>query len=103
MSKPNPARRSWCFRSTRWDAARIADHVEKNYALQERLYALALLRMLDIKDATAYEARFGGTLYVFVRGLGRSPHAIRSRRPSFDEVVSWQRELAGTLERGDMP
>ena len=84
-----------------WDAARVADHVEKNYALQERLYALALVRMLDIKDAAAYEERFGGTLYVFVRGLGRSPDAIRSRRPTFDEITRWRRELAGALETGE--
>jgi len=84
-----------------WDAATVGAHVEANYALQERLYALALLRMLDITDAAAYEARFGGTLYVFVRGLGRSPEAIRSRRPTFDEITRWQSELAAALETGD--
>jgi len=84
-----------------WDAATVAAHVEANYALQERLYSLALVRMLGITDGAAYEARFGGTLYVFVRGLGRSPHAVRSRRPTFEELTSWQRELADTLERGE--
>jgi len=84
-----------------WDAATVAAHVEANYALQEQLYALALVRMLGITDAPAYEARFGGTLYVFVRGLGRSEAAIRTRRPSFDEITRWQRELAVTLERGE--
>ena len=83
-----------------WDAATVAAHVEANYALQERLYSLALVRMLGIADAATYEARFGGTLYVFVRGLRRSTDAVRSRRPSFDEVVRWQHELAGTLEQG---
>jgi exodeoxyribonuclease V beta subunit len=80
-----------------WDAATVEAHVSANYALQERLYALALVRMLDIENAAAYEARFGGTLYVFVRGLGRSASAVRSRRPTFDEIVAWQRELATTL------
>jgi exodeoxyribonuclease V beta subunit len=84
-----------------WDAASVAAHVEANYALQERLYALALVRMLGIGDAAAYEARFGGTLYVFVRGLGRSEEAILGRRPSFDDITQWQHDLAGTLERGD--
>ena len=84
-----------------WDAATVAAHVEANYALQERLYSLALVRMLGIADAAAYEARFGGTLYLFVRGLGQSTHAIRSRRPSFEEVMTWQHDFAGTLERGD--
>jgi len=84
-----------------WDAEIVGAHVEANYALQERLYALALVRMLGIGDAAAYEARFGGTLYVFVRGLGRSAAAIRSRRPSFDDITRWQRELADTLDRGE--
>jgi exodeoxyribonuclease V beta subunit len=80
-----------------WDAATIAAHVEANYALQERLYALALVQMLGITDAASYEAKFGGTLYVFVRGLARSPAAIRARRPSFDEVDGWRGEIAGVL------
>jgi exodeoxyribonuclease V beta subunit len=84
-----------------WDADAVAAHIEANYALQERLYALALVRMLGITDAAAYEARFGGTLYVFVRGLGRSPAAIRGRRPAFDEIALWQRDLAATLDGGE--
>jgi len=80
-----------------WDAATIEAHVTANYALQERLYALALVRMLRIEDAAAYEARFGGTLYVFVRGLGRSTEAVRGGRPTFERIVEWQRELAPTL------
>ena len=31
------------------------------------------IRLARVADT--YEARFGGTLYVFVRGLGRSPDA----------------------------
>ena len=80
-----------------WDAATIEAHVTANYALQERLYALALVRMLRIEDAAAYEARFGGTLYVFVRGLGRSVDAVRGGRPTFEQIVEWQRELSSTL------
>ncbi len=80
-----------------WDAATVGAHVEANYALQERLYALALVQMLGITDAASYDAKFGGTLYVFVRGLGRSPDAIRARRPSFDDVDGWRRDIARTL------
>jgi exodeoxyribonuclease V beta subunit len=85
-----------------WDAAAIEGHVSANYALQERLYSLALVRMLGIEDAAGYEARFGGTLYIFVRGLGRSPDAVRGRRPAFHEIVAWQQELAATLA-GESP
>ena len=82
-----------------WDAATVATHMRDNYAVQEQLYSLALVRMLGITDAAAYEARFGGALYIFVRGLGHSAEAVRSRRPRFDEVVHWQHDLAVTLEQ----
>jgi exodeoxyribonuclease V beta subunit len=83
-----------------WDAEAVAKHVDDNYALQEQLYALALVRMLGIGDAAAYEARFGGTLYVFMRGLGQSDAAIRSRRPGWDDILRWQNDLAATLAGG---
>jgi exodeoxyribonuclease V beta subunit len=86
-----------------WSAAAVAAHIENNYALQERFYALALVRMLGITDAAAYEARFGGTLYVFVRGIGHSSDAIRSRRPRFEEITRWQGELADALDGGGAP
>ena len=77
-----------------WDAATVEAHVAQNYGLQEQLYALALLRMLAITDEAAYEARFGGTLYIFVRGL---PGAVRSRRPSYAEIRLWEAEIAQRL------
>jgi exodeoxyribonuclease V beta subunit len=77
-----------------WDEAVVEAHVAKNYALQEQLYALALVRMLGITTAADYEARFGGTLYLFVRGL---PSAVRSRRPTFAELAGWDQEIAERL------
>ena len=50
--------------------------------------------MLGIANAADYEARFGGTLYLFVRGL---PGGVRSRRPSFAEIGQWQDEIAARL------
>jgi exodeoxyribonuclease V beta subunit len=77
-----------------WDAATIDAHVARNYALQEQLYALALLQMLGVTDEASYEARFGGTLYLFVRGM---PAAVRSRRPSYAEVSAWRNQIADKL------
>jgi exodeoxyribonuclease V beta subunit len=77
-----------------WDEAIVEAHVAKNYALQEQLYALALVRMLGIATAADHEARFGGTLYLFVRGL---PGAVRSRRPTFDEIGAWEADFARRL------
>jgi exodeoxyribonuclease V beta subunit len=79
-----------------WDEAAVEAHVAKNYALQEQLYALALVRMLGITSATDHAARFGGTLYLFVRGLPERG-AIRSRRPSFDQLASWEADIAQRL------
>jgi exodeoxyribonuclease V beta subunit len=83
-----------------WDAATVDAHVEANYALQEKLYALALVKMLGIEDEAGYEARFGGTLYLFVRAM---PGAVRGRRPSFAELRTWQSEVAARLAAGAEP
>jgi exodeoxyribonuclease V beta subunit len=81
-----------------WDTATVDAHVARNYALQEQLYALALLQMLGVGDEGSYEARFGGTLYLFVRGL---PGAVRSRRPRYAEILGWQTEVAERLGAGE--
>jgi exodeoxyribonuclease V beta subunit len=77
-----------------WAPAAVAAHVTAGYELQRRLYALALVKMLGIADAAAYEARFGGTVYVFVRGL---PRAIDVMRPSWAELGAWEAELGEAL------
>jgi len=85
-------------RLPQWTEAAVAAHVEVNYALQERLYALALVQMLGITDEASYEARFGGTLYVFLRGLGANPDAaVRGRRPTFHDIQSWRASVADLL------
>jgi exodeoxyribonuclease V beta subunit len=83
-----------------WDAATVDAHVARNYALQEQLYALALLQMLGVDDEASYEARFGGTLYLFVRGM---PGAVRSRRPSFAEIADWRDQIADKLGAREAP
>ena len=82
-----------------WDDATVDAHIDANYSLQERLYSLALARMLGIDDAAAHEARFGGTLYVFVRGL---PHAaaVRSRRPTLRRSGALARRAGRDPGRG---
>ena len=46
-------------------------HVADQYDIQAKLYALALVKALGIRSGAAYEKRFGGMIYVFLRGLGR--------------------------------
>ena len=81
-------------RLSSWDPAALEAHVAANYGLQERLYALALVRALGITDAATFEQRFGGTLYVFLRGL---PGAVRFARPSFADLQAWEAELGAQL------
>jgi exodeoxyribonuclease V beta subunit len=77
-----------------FSAAAVGAHVSHNYELQRRLYALALVKMLGIADARDYEARFGGTVYVFLRAL---PEGLEIGRPTWDELGQWERELAAQL------
>ena len=77
-----------------FSAAAVRAHVSQNYELQRRLYALALVKMLGIADARDYEARFGGTVYVFLRAL---PEGLEIGRPTWDELGQWERELAAQL------
>ena len=83
-----------------WDDTTVDAHVARNYALQEQLYALALIQMLGVTDEASYQERFGGTLYLFVRGM---PGAIRSRRPTFAEVTDWRDQIADKLGAPEAP
>ncbi len=44
-------------------------HIEQNYTWQLKLYALALVKMLDIHTDAAYSDQFGGILYCFFCGM----------------------------------
>lgn len=80
-----------------WEAGVVAAHARRNYATQARLYTLAALRLLGIDSAAAHAARFGGVLYCFLRGLrpGDPAAGIHFHRPSWDEVLGWEREMLG--------
>lgn len=81
-----------------YDAAHVDPHVRKNYDLQARIYTVGVLRLLGIRDRDAYEERFGGLLYVFLRGPG-----FWRRRPSWDEVVEWEDTLVRAVPEVTIP
>ena len=56
----------------------IQQHVADHYDLQLKLYTLALLKGIRIGSETDYEARFGGMIYIFLRGLV----PVDDKRPS---------------------
>ena len=77
-----------------------------HYEIQARLYALALVKALRARSEAEYQGRFGGMIYVFVRGLrGRGAEAgmgIYFARPSWAEVLEYEQDLIrlGAQPRG---
>jgi exodeoxyribonuclease V beta subunit len=83
----------------RYDLATLASHFEHNYLTQSLLYTVALCRLLNIHDQAMYDARFGGAIYGFLRGMSEEgDHGIHLHRPSWQEVVAF----AGALAEPDM-
>jgi exodeoxyribonuclease V beta subunit len=76
---------------------RVAAH----YADQVKLYALAVVRLLRVRTRADHEARFGGLLYCFLRGLGVQGHGVWSSCPSWDDVLRWDDELRARRRWGD--
>ncbi|HXI57912.1 MAG TPA: UvrD-helicase domain-containing protein, partial [Polyangia bacterium] len=83
-----------------WTSDAVSAHVAANYGLQARLYAVALVKMLGIASGADYEARFGGMIFVFLRGL---PDAVHVWRPSFADVARWRDDLGATIAAAFSP
>ena len=75
-----------------YEPATLHHAVMAHYLLQAQVYLLACLAFLGIRDEAAYEARFGGILYVFLRGLPEK--GTWSLRPTWAEVQDWKHDLA---------
>jgi exodeoxyribonuclease V beta subunit len=73
-----------------WDAPALRRHVDEHYRLQAKLYALAMVKLLGVGDEAAYERRFGGLAYCFLRGM---PDAVHFERPAWRDIQAWQTEL----------
>ncbi|HWQ07968.1 MAG TPA: 3'-5' exonuclease, partial [Holophaga sp.] len=74
-----------------YDPAALEACVHQSYLLQARIYLKASLAFLGIRDRADYERRFGGILYVFLRGLPEG--GTWFHRPSWEEAQAWQAEL----------
>ncbi|MBK8171015.1 MAG: UvrD-helicase domain-containing protein [Sandaracinaceae bacterium] len=81
-----------------YDSASVRTHAEAHYGVQARLYAIALVRMLQIETAADYERSFGGLVYFFLRsGGGEGVYFVR---PTFSELGTWERELVAREQWG---
>jgi exodeoxyribonuclease V beta subunit len=77
--------------------AAIARHVERHYRLQARIYSVGVVRLLAIHDRGEYDSKFGGLLYVFLRGVsqtGNGRTGFYFARPTWDEIITYETELS---------
>ncbi len=82
-----------------YDPAAVTAHVERHYSLQASIYALGIVRLLGINTERDYNQRFGGLLYVFLRGVipsGDGKSGLYFARPSWREVVNYESALMTT-------
>jgi ATP-dependent exoDNAse (exonuclease V) beta subunit len=79
-----------------YQEATCAETVRADYSLQFAIYAIATCRFLGIDSEQAYEARFGGGLYVFLRGVPEGGQA--GARPSWGELKNWEQALEAGRE-----
>src|SRR4029077_7511477 len=76
--------------------ATVAQHVDRHYRLQARIYSVGVVRLLAIHTERDYDARFGGLLYVFLRGVTQpcsGKAGFYFARPSWNEIVTYESEL----------
>jgi exodeoxyribonuclease V beta subunit len=79
-----------------YDSSTIETHVMRNYALQAQIYLVGIIRLLQIRSEQEYAERFGGLLYVFLRGVGadsKGREGIYFRRPDWVEVCKIEADL----------
>jgi exodeoxyribonuclease V beta subunit len=80
--------------------AELAEHIMSHYQTQAWLYSLATLKMFGIHSEEDFDARFGGFMYAFLRGIDGTPdRGFYVHRPTFDEIRAYERELEGTRFR----
>ncbi|MDP9000524.1 MAG: UvrD-helicase domain-containing protein [Myxococcota bacterium] len=84
--------------------ATLDEYVTAQYLPQARLYAVAIVKLLGIRTREEHDARFGGMLYCFLRGLDGRGEGVWSMRPTWDEVLAWEKALRGPRRRlGEPP
>lgn len=73
----------------------LTRHVEEHYRLQAEVYGVALRRMLRPSGPDDHAARFGGILYLFLRGLdGDGRRGVHFERPDPATLDAWEAALA---------
>ena len=77
-----------------FDTDYVRKYVQSSYEIQLRLYAIAIRKLFRLETEAEFDERFGGAFYFFLRGMERGA-GIYFERPSFAELLRWERELEG--------
>nr|WP_243435855.1 UvrD-helicase domain-containing protein [Acanthopleuribacter pedis] len=76
-----------------YSEAALKEHVEAHYAMQVRIYLMAMRRWLGIRQREHYDRVFAGFFYLFVRGMDTPGHGVYFYRPSWEEVRAFEQHL----------
>ena len=74
----------------------VAEYARNYFSLQAKIYTIGVLRLLGIRSQAEYEARFGGLLYLFLRGIapdGGGRRGVYFHRPRWPEIANSERAL----------
>jgi exodeoxyribonuclease V beta subunit len=83
-----------------YEPADVERHVGEHYALQALIYTVGVVRLLGIASEREYDDRFGGLLYIFIRGVtpdNAGRRGVYFHRPRFEEVAAYERQLMNPL------
>jgi len=76
-----------------YERAPIEAHVRNHYQTQALIYSIGVLRLLHINSEQDYR-RFGGLLYIFLRGMdGGGRTGVYFHRPAWTEVCTYEAAL----------
>lgn len=77
-----------------YEAAEIDGHVRNHYWTQAQIYSIGIIRLLQIRTADDYEKRFGGLLYIFLRGMdGGGQRGVYFHQPAWSEICAYEAAL----------
>ncbi len=83
-----------------YERGAIETHVNEHYALQAKIYSVGIVRLLGIRSKEEYEKRFGGLLYLFLRGMKRAgdgTEGVYFQRPAWEEICLSERSLIDSI------
>ena len=84
-----------------WKSNRLEDYhtktleaeVKKHYLLQIQIYSLAISYWFNLDSEEKFEKRFGGVLYIFLRGMPQK-EGVFFFRPGWNDLLFYKKRLS---------